>query len=197
MRKGETPDDEFFDQYKESTWKSYLKQKQKWNESSLQDVFDYQASQNAGALIQESIDENKLVPVSKQAMKDAGYRATDEWTMFSPQVFTNKDGTQSIVLNPIREDGTVIPKADLEKIAKRRLGEAGIFGGTAGKDDQSAFIAEFDTKKEARDYANSLSDAVTTYYRTDQEDFGTRLEEARNRGKSEQQAQLDAAVPVT
>lgn len=194
MLNNERPDDEFFDQYKESSWKSYLKQKQKWNESSLQDVFDYQAIQNAGALIQESIDENKLVPVSKQAMKNAGYRATDEWTMFSPQVFTNKDGTQSIVLNPIREDGTVIPKADLEKIAKRRLGEAGLFGGTAGKDDQSAFIAEFDTKKEARDYANSLSDAVTTYYRTDQEDFGARLEEARNRGKSEQQAQLDAAV---
>ena len=194
MLHNELPDDEFFDQYKESSWKSYLKQKQKWNESSLQDVFEYQAVQNAGALIQESIDPSKLVPVGKQAMKDAGYRANDDWTMFSPQVFTNKDGTQSIVLNPIREDGTVIPKADLEKIAKRRLGEAGLFGGAAGKDDQSAFIASFDTKKEARDYANSLSDAVTTYYGTSKEDFESRLEKARSAGTSEQQTMLDEAV---
>ena len=59
-------------------------------------------------------------------------------------------------IKEIREDGTVIPKADLEKIAKRRLGEAGIFGGTAGKDDQSAFIAEFDTKKEAIEWAHKI-----------------------------------------
>ena len=184
---GKAPDDEFFDQYKESSWKSYLKQKQKWNESSFQNAFDYQAIQNAGARLEgdQNLDLGRLRAASQEDMKTAGYKIDSAYTMLDPITITGKNG-QTVVLNPVREDGTIIPKEELERIAARKMGEVGLFQSKKGADDDSVFIASFDNRKDAKAYAEELKEAAKVYYGTDRDDFQERLEQAYSKSAEEQ-----------
>ena len=184
---GKAPDDEFYDHYKESTWKSYLKKKNAWNESSFQDALDYQAQQKAGEFLKSddrhttNFNPETLYPVTKEDMQKAGYRGTDDYTAFNPIVYTDKKSQESIILNPVRSDGTIVPKEELDKYAKDYFGEAGILGGLfddRGNDPDNLVVASFETKREANAYAKELKDSVKTYYGTDREDFGERLEKA-------------------
>lgn len=180
---GETPDDEFFDHYKDSTWKSYIKKKNAWNESSLKDLFDYQDAQAAAAKLEnddrhaDTFSFENLVPKSADEMKEAGYTIDGNFTMFKPIVIGGAG--KAVVVNPIKPDGTIVPMSEIKQIREQfeKNTDGNFFERlfTAEPDLADMIVAEFDNKKDAQEYASEMDEAVTKAYGTDRDDFEERL----------------------